>query len=115
MISIHPIRPVRRIAVVITLALGIMIVGPAPAPAQVMYTVTDLGTLGPYCYAQAINSTGQVAGWSGPSSTVRHAFRANIGGPLSDLGTLVGDNREAYWIIAAGQVVGNANIVEVCA
>ncbi len=73
-----------------------------------VYAVTDLGTLGgTYSYATAINSSGQIAGFSYmPGNDVTHAFLWQ-NGVMSDLGTLPGGMHSfAYGINDAGQIVG---------
>ena len=73
------------------------------------YTVTDLGNLGGnFSIAQAINTNGQVAGYSYNSNGARHAFLWN--GSMQDLGTLPGSSQSAaYGINAQGQVVGTSD------
>jgi probable HAF family extracellular repeat protein len=73
-------------------------------------TPTDLGTLGgPNGWANAINSSGQVAGYSQTASGAQHATLWN-GTTITDLGTLGGTVSSAYGINGVGQVVGGANI-----
>jgi probable HAF family extracellular repeat protein len=84
---------------------------PAGASAQVIYTVTDLGTLGGnFVEGYSVNSAGQVAGRSTLSdNTTVHAFRSAANGQppgLSDLGTLGGSFSYAWGINASGQVTG---------
>jgi probable HAF family extracellular repeat protein len=90
---------------------------PGFTPAQVIYTITDLGTLGgPTSAAYAINGPGQITGISTPSgtSTIFHGFRTTPGGlinsPGTDLGTFVGGiGSTANGINASGQVTGDAD------
>jgi probable HAF family extracellular repeat protein len=84
-----------------------------PAHAALIYTLTDLGTLGGfYSSANAINSTGQVVGSSMTASGRTHAFRtsadAAINPATDDLGTLGGIESYGYAINASGQVAGQA-------
>ena len=71
-------------------------------------TLTDLGTPtlgnGNYSEAVAINSAGQVAGWS-TTNNLSHAFLWQ-NGTMTDLGTLGGSYSQATGINSAGQVVG---------
>jgi len=90
---------------------------PASASAQVIYTITDLGTIGgPFSGGQAINAVGQVTGLSNVSGTPSspgpsHAFRSSAYGQpvaLMDLGTLGGPTSVGYGINASGQVTGSS-------
>jgi len=81
--------------------------------AGVMYTITDLGTLGgTYSYARGINDRGQVVGSSERGGDyAEHAFRTAPNQPINpmtdDLGTLAGKTySQAYGINNLGQVVG---------
>jgi probable HAF family extracellular repeat protein len=57
----------------------------------------------------AINNRGQVIGTSNlAGNQTHHAFLWE--GSLTDLGTLGGDNSEAYWINDAGEIVGRADV-----
>jgi probable HAF family extracellular repeat protein len=79
----------------------------------------DLGTFGGTCGyvgsaaapgGGAINSRGQVIGTSNlAGNQSHHAFLWNEGA-LTDLGTLGGNNAEAYWINGAGDIVGRADV-----
>jgi probable HAF family extracellular repeat protein len=70
----------------------------------------DLGSLGYNSGATAINSTGVVAGWSEVHPGVGHAFRAFLGQPMQDLGTLGGPDSGAQGINDDGMVVGSATL-----
>lgn len=70
-------------------------------------TATTLGTLdGGYGVTEAINNSGQVAGWSLTNAGFYHATLWNSATPL-DLGSL-GGNSYAFGINGAGQVVGQS-------
>jgi probable HAF family extracellular repeat protein len=74
------------------------------------YSITDLGTLGgTISEADAINSTGQVAGGATVDASGHdHAFLYS-GGHMTDLGTLPGDIVSgATALNSSGQVVGNS-------
>src|SRR5262245_35285641 len=84
------------------------------AIAGVLYHVTDLGTLGgTESYANGINNSGQVVGYSftsGTSLVAQRAFRtkpnAVINPATDNLGTLGGTHSAANEINELGQVVG---------
>jgi len=97
----------------ISIALLISLVCTHQATAQ-MYTIQDLGTLGggPISSPTAINSSGEVTGFSWlipPPFGTERAFLFD-GTTLIDLGTLGGFNSTAYAINDAGQVTGNAQL-----
>jgi len=71
-------------------------------------TMTGLGTLGGTSgIGNAINSSGDVAGYSQNSSGAYRAFLAS-GSTLTDIGDLGGGSAVAYGINDVGQVVGSA-------
>jgi probable HAF family extracellular repeat protein len=71
--------------------------------------LTDLGTLGGLnSYAQAINDSDHVVGWSQTTDGKVHAFLWKDG-VMSDLGTLGGDSSYAMAINEHNQVVGNSD------
>jgi len=60
-------------------------------------------------FAYAINNEGQIAGDSLTSNpAITHAFRFNVNGQIEDLGTLGGDQSNAFGINNLGDVVGLA-------
>jgi len=75
----------------------------------------DLGTLGgDISYANAINSSGEIVGYSNTTSNLmRHPFLYRHG-RMHDLGTLGGTNHSNYAaaINNAGQVVGEASAAD---
>jgi probable HAF family extracellular repeat protein len=87
---------------------------PATAPAQVVYTITDLGALPgmPLSAGFSINGFGQITGvsYDSPSVNFSRAFRIQPGGTLSDpgvdLGTLGGSSCSGGGINASGQITG---------
>ena len=92
-------------AVIPILTILAMVTTPA-ALAQVMYSVTDLGTLGgSSSEATCINNSGQIAGDSYTSNGVTHAFLYS-GGNMTDLDLPGGTDSVAYGINNNGQVVG---------
>ncbi|HST79825.1 MAG TPA: HAF repeat/PEP-CTERM domain-containing protein [Verrucomicrobiae bacterium] len=74
--------------------------------ADVLYSVTDLGSLGGgISSGSGINNAGQVTGSSWPLSSSSHAFLYS-NGQMSDLGTLGGSFSVGEAINDAGQVAG---------
>jgi probable HAF family extracellular repeat protein len=77
--------------------------------------MTDLGNIsnapdnfGNFSAGMAINSSGEVAGWSIDANFDTHAFRFS-GGHMNDLGTLGGTESRATGINDSGTVVGWSN------
>ena len=102
MLDTRFLRRARRAACT-ALLLGL---SAAAVRAQTTYTVIDLGTLGGTSSgALAVNSKGQVVGYSLLSGGNYHAFLYD-GTKMRDLGTLGGGNSVALAINASGQVVG---------
>ncbi len=76
--------------------------------AEIMYTITDLGTLGgTSSRASAINENGQVVGYFWISGNSDHAFLWD-NGIMSALGDLGGSKSYAHGINDSGLVVGEA-------
>jgi probable HAF family extracellular repeat protein len=91
----------------------LVLAGLAPAYSAGTYKIVDLGTLpgGGHSGALAINTAGQMVGWSetylkGAYET--HAFHMQKNLRIRDLGTLGGNYSAAYGINDAGQVVGGS-------
>jgi len=85
---------------------GLLLSGMSPASASILYSVTDLGTLGGgYTFGRGINNAGQVTGSSGPGVNVSQAFLYSNGAGISAVG---GQYSRGYGINNAGQVTGSA-------
>lgn len=74
-------------------------------------TITNVTSLGGSFYrVEALNASGQVAGWSYvPGDVEVHAFRSGAGG-VADLGTLGGTSSQGFALNNFGQVVGEATL-----
>lgn len=97
-------------------ALAAVVAWPAPAPAQVLYTVQDLGVpAGPYdrTFARSVNDLGQVAGYSDLSTGAQTlGWRYTPGAGLQPLGLPPGATSgysNPYGVNNAGQVVGDVS------
>jgi probable HAF family extracellular repeat protein len=81
---------------------------PAMLAAQPSYRVIDLGSLGgDYSVGLAINSNGQVTGYSTTTAGHTHAFLYS-NGVMTDLGTLGGTESYGRSINEVGQIVGDS-------
>jgi probable HAF family extracellular repeat protein len=73
------------------LFFGLLVGGSFQVTAEILYSVTDLGTLGGgFSQGFGINNAGQVTGHSN-TSTANHAFLYS-NGQMTDLGTLGGNS-----------------------
>jgi probable HAF family extracellular repeat protein len=101
--------------IVLTLATIVPLL-PGRAAAQVIYTITDLGSFGGSSGGNGLNAAGQVTGASnypdfpngqpGPMHAFRTAPGGRVNDPGTDLGTLGGQDSSGLGINAAGQVAG---------
>jgi len=100
------VRFLQKVLLVIGILLFICL-GAVKKSHGLVYTITDLGTLGgSYSYGLGINSSGQVVGSSALiGDTAEHAFFYS-GGVMTDLGTLGGSYSWAWGINNSGQVMG---------
>lgn len=96
---------------------AVLALAPPSAPAQQLYRLTDLGTLGgPRSTAVDINNAGQVTGESLLADGSIHAFRVKAGRKMVDLGTLasceqtdnLGWESTGNGINSSGQVAGTS-------
>src|SRR5436309_281657 len=82
--------------------------GGVQASSPLVYTITDLGTLGGTdSYVNGMNNRGEVVGISRTPADVQHAFLFDAAG-MHDLGTLGGLSSEARGVNDSGLVVGGA-------
>ena len=89
-----------------TLALGVVISFAAATIAKAG-AITDLGTLGgSFSFANGINDSGQVVGFSSTAGDATVGAFLYSGGVMTNLGSLGGSASEANGINASGQVVG---------
>jgi probable HAF family extracellular repeat protein len=92
-----------------SLLVGLLL-GATPLLADILYSVTDLGTLGGTTVGSDINNKGQVVGSSNtitPNGSFPHAFLYS-NGQMTDLGTLGGRESGAGSINDAGQITGSS-------
>jgi probable HAF family extracellular repeat protein len=73
-------------------------------------TVAVVGSFGGSGSGASINARGQIIGTSNLAGDLAHHPFLWEGGQLKDLGTLGGDNGEAYWINEGGDIVGRADL-----
>jgi probable HAF family extracellular repeat protein len=102
----------RPLGLSLALTVGVT-VATGSAHCQVIYSITDLGTLGgTSSEAWSINAAGQVAGRSTlADNTTFRAFRSSGNGQppsIADLGNLGGSYTYGWGINASGQVTGDA-------
>ena len=95
----------------VSLLLGVLLLGGVSSlQADILYTVTDLGTLGGLGSTTGcgLNNAGQVVGSSFTSNGAEHAFLYS-NGQMQDLGALPGYSASSrgYAINDAGQVGGS--------
>ena len=96
---------------IFVLAIMVIVRAASPASAEVLYNVTDLGTLGGNSSrAYSINNSGQIVGQAKDASNRHHAtlFDPTGNGLNTDLGTLSGGDSMALSINNNGQIVGHA-------
>ena len=93
------------------LAIVVIVLAASPASAEVLYNITDLGTLGGNSSrAYSINNSGQIVGQAKDASNRMHAtlFDPTGNGHNINLGTLSGGSSMALSINNSGQIVGHA-------
>ena len=100
----------KQMRIRLVLTFGVLLGWGPHLAAEVLYTITDLGTLGGYSSsASGINNAGQIVGTSNTSTGESHAFLYSDG-QMQDLGTLGGPSSYGNSINNAGQVVGRSQI-----
>jgi len=96
---------------IMVLAVVTAFLCPTSLPADIIYKVIDLGTLGgDYSIAYSINNAGQIVGYAANSEGDWRATLFDPTGAVNniDLGTIGGDESGAFSINDAGQIVGEA-------
>lgn len=100
----------RRLVIVLTMAINTL--AASPAPAEVLYNITDLGTLGGEdSYAYSINGSGQIVGHARTAAGSYHAtlFDPTGEGNNIELGTLgYSSGAAAYSINDNNEIAGKA-------
>src|SRR5436309_1474499 len=86
-----------------SLLVAVLLSGSVPVRAEILYSVTDIGTLlgSSKVVGTGINNAGQVVGWA---SGGRAFLYSN--GQMTDLGALGGSASYGFDINNAGQVTG---------
>jgi probable HAF family extracellular repeat protein len=74
--------------------------------AEILYDLTNLGSIGEYGDVESINNNGEIVGSTGNSDPEATLFDATGGGNHIFLGSLTGDDSRAYSINDSGQIVG---------
>ena len=101
--------------ILLNLRAGLLMTGLVlayPAQSVLIYNITDLGRPNElYSSGNAINSFGQVTGFSELADGCRHAFITVINGQINDLDTQGGCDSEGYGINDSGQVTGSIGTI----
>ncbi|MDH5548163.1 MAG: hypothetical protein OEZ43_21515 [Gammaproteobacteria bacterium] len=90
--------------------LSFIFISPLSASAVPVFNITDLGTLGGnYSYAEGVNNSGQVVGYSGTGDGKQRAFITNSQGQMVEAGPLNNlVHSRAYAVNDSGVIAGYA-------